>query len=325
MINIQSLIGGRTENQDFYGTAQTPYGELIVVCDGMGGHNGGRHAAEVAVQIIVEVVSKSEDKNPANALHAAISKANAAIWNESQEDRNLKGMGTTVVALLLTPEKAISCHVGDSRIYQVRNSEILFRTYDHSHVFEMVKAGLITEEQARLSEKSNIITRALGIKSTVDIEIIDNLSYKEGDRFLLCTDGICGAIPETQLLEFITQKGTVELIVSNLVAKVDAKGVANGNKHDNLTAALIEIESDSSFQQVDNKKGMTTPKLPKPKGKQLIYLLLIALLASLALNMYFVTPKKVEVKKIEKKMIIKQIKKADTTVKDATNAKPKAK
>jgi serine/threonine protein phosphatase PrpC len=284
----------------------------------MGGHNGGRHAAELAVQIIVEEVSKSDEKNPFNALHTAIEKANAAIWNESQEDRSLKGMGTTVVALLLTSEKAISSHVGDSRIYQVRNGEILFRTYDHSHVFEMVKAGLITEEQARLSEKSNIITRALGIKSNVDIEITDNLSYQNGDRFLLCTDGIWGAIPESQLLEFIIQKGGVESVVSNLVTKVDAIGVANGNKHDNLTAALIEIEADSSFQQVENKKVMTTPKLPKSRSNKLIYLLLITLLGVLAVSLYFITQKKTEVKKIKKKVIIRQIQNVDTTVKDTT-------
>jgi len=114
---IQSKTGGRLENQDFYSSIQTQYGELIVVCDGMGGHNGGLHAAETAVQIILEEVSKSENPNPVNALHSAISKANASIWEESHANNHLKGMGTTVVALLLTADKAICCHVGDSRIY----------------------------------------------------------------------------------------------------------------------------------------------------------------------------------------------------------------
>jgi len=325
MKNIQSLIGGRAENQDFYGTVQTPYGELIVVCDGMGGHNGGRHAAQVAVHTVLEEVLKSTDNNAVAALQLAVEKANTAIWDESLRDRSLKGMGTTIVALLITPENAISCHVGDSRIYQVRDGKILFRTYDHSHVFEMVKAGLITEEQARLSERSNIITRALGIKSTVEIETADHLVYQKGDRFLLCTDGICGAIPESQLLEFITQKGTVETIVSNLVAKVDAIGVAKGNRHDNLTAALIEIEADTTFQQVENKKEMSIPKPPKSKANKLIYLLLIALLGALALSLYFATQKKTEVNKIENMMIIKQIQNVDTTVKDITTVKPKVK
>jgi len=243
MIYIQSKIGGRSENQDFYGTAQTPYGELIVVCDGMGGHNGGRHAAEVAVQVILEDVTKSEDTNPANALQIAITKANAAIWKESHANINLKGMGTTVVALLLTPEKAICCHVGDSRIYQLRKGKILHRTFDHSHVFELVKAGLITEEQARLSEKSNIITRGLGIRSTVDIEITDNLYYQKGDRFMLCTDGIWGAVQENELVGLVSQKSDIETIVTQLVDKIDAIGFENGGRHDNLTAALVEIDN----------------------------------------------------------------------------------
>ena len=256
MIYIESRTGGRTENQDFYGTAQTQYGELIVVCDGMGGHNGGRHAAETAVQIILEDVTKSDDGNLDNTLHTAISKANTAIWDESQTNRNLKGMGATVVALLLTPEKAICCHVGDSRMYQLRKGEILHRTFDHSHVFELVKAGLISEEQARLSEKSNIITRALGIHSTVDIEIINNLPYQMGDRFLLCTDGICGAVPENELVEMVSGNNKVEKIVTDLVVKIDAIGHTNGGKHDNLTAALVEIDKENytKDREVTSKK-----------------------------------------------------------------------
>lgn len=245
MIYIQSKIGGRSENQDFYGTSQTHYGKLIVVCDGMGGHNGGRHAAEKAVQIILNSLLKSSNIKPVDAIKKAIENANSFIWKESQTFILGKGMGTTVVALLLTPESAICCHVGDSRIYHVRNGEILFRTYDHSHVFEMVMAGLITEEQARLSEKSNIITRALGIKSSVEIDITDNLDYQNGDRFLLCTDGIWGAIPEIELVEIVSQKSDVEKVVSQLVDKIDAIGFENGGRHDNLTAALIEIDTDN--------------------------------------------------------------------------------
>lgn len=320
MTYIESRIGGRSENQDFYGTAQTHYGELIVVCDGMGGHNGGRHAAEVAVQIIKDEVSKSEDTNPVNALHAAITKANADIWKQSHANINLKGMGTTVVALLLTPEKAISCHVGDSRIYQLRKGEILHRTFDHSHVFEMVKAGLITEEQARLSEKSNIITRGLGIRATVDIEITDNLSYKKGDRFLLCTDGICGAVPENELVELVSQKGNIQLLLKNLVEQVDEVGKTNGGNHDNLTAAMIELETDSSFQQVEQRQVIASQ--PKSRGKQLVYLLLILLICLLAFNLYFNSHRKKQNKIIEKNIKIKQTSNVNSKTVDTTSIIP---
>lgn len=303
MYKIQSKIGGRDENQDFYDTAQTHYGELIVVCDGMGGHNGGRHAAETAVQVIIEEVSNSSEDNPVNAVSEAISKANATIWQESQTDKSLKGMGTTVVALLIAAEKAISFHAGDSRIYQLRDGVILFRTFDHSHVFEMVKAGLIDEEQARISVKSNIITRSVGISPNVDIEIKDNLPYKKGDRFMLCTDGICGAVEENELVIMASKNENLELVLNQLVEKIDAIGFENGGKHDNLTAALIEMETDSAEKKDDEKDIDNNTEPLKPKSKRLIYLLLIILLGSLLLNLSFFLSKKKEDRKVDENKI----------------------
>lgn len=245
MTYIQSNIGGRSENQDFYGSAQTKFGELIVVSDGMGGHNGGKYSAEKAVQIIIEEVTKRNDTNPAKALLEAIVKANETIWHESNTNISFKGMGTTVAALLITPERAICCHVGDSRVYQLRKGEVLHRTSDHSLVFDLVRLGQITEEQARLSDKSNIITRSLGKRSIVDIETTANISYHIGDRFLLCTDGIWSLIPENKLIEMISQEGNIEFIITNLIDKINTIGIAHGGNHDNLTAALLEMETNS--------------------------------------------------------------------------------
>jgi PPM family protein phosphatase len=245
MTYIQSNIGGRTENQDFYDSAQTKFGELIIVCDGMGGHNGGRYAAKRAVRIIIEEVTKSNDINAAKALQEAILKANEAIWQESNTNASLKGMGSTVVALLVTTERAICCHVGDSRIYQLRKGKIIHRTSDHSHVFDLVRQAKMTQEQARLSDKSNIITRSLGTKLALNVEMTDNLSYKTGDRFFLCTDGIWSMIPENQLIELISEEGDVESVVVNLIEKINTIAIANGGNHDNLTAALLDMETSS--------------------------------------------------------------------------------
>jgi len=154
-------------------------------------------------------------------------------------------MGSTLVALLITPEKAICCHVGDSRIYQLRKGKILHRTSDHSLVFDLVRQGKMTEEQARLSDKSNVITRSLGTKLALNVEITDNLNYKTGDLFLLCTDGICSMIPESQLIEMISEEGDIESIISNLIDKINTIGIAHGGNHDNLTAALLEMEMSS--------------------------------------------------------------------------------
>lgn len=294
-IHIQSKIGGRTENQDFYGTAKTQFGELIIVCDGMGGHKGGRHAAEKAVKTIIQYFEKPNNTNSAQTLKKAIENANTEIWNQAKNSILLKGMGTTVVALLVTPNEAICAHVGDSRIYQLRDGQILHRTFDHSHVFELVRAGMLTEEEARVSSKSNIITRALGIQPTVEIEITEKLSYKKGDRFLLCTDGICGAVPENELVEMASQKADIESIVSELVEKIDTIGQAKGGMHDNLTAALIEIE-DSNSAEVVTKKESTQKKV---KGKRFIIPTILVLLAfSLALNFYLLSKVKMSKKPI---------------------------
>ena len=147
---IDSRIGGRKENQDSAGLKKTKSGYLVVVCDGMGGMQGGRIASQLAVQKILEVVASADKQaNPAMTLIKAIQNANIAIIEEGKNNPEIQGMGTTVTALLLTPYSAITAHVGDSRIYQIRNGKKIFRTFDHSMVFEMVKKNVISEEQAR--------------------------------------------------------------------------------------------------------------------------------------------------------------------------------
>lgn len=235
--HILSKIGGRTENQDFFGTIQTNLGELFIVCDGMGGHSGGKIAAELAVKHLVDTYSKSIKTDVVKVIEKAIQNVNKIIWRNDPVNR----MGTTLAALILTPTNAISFHVGDSRIYQIRDDKLIFRTFDHSHVFEMVQAGILSEEQARLSNKSNIITRALGINSSVKVDITSDLSIQKGDRFLICTDGIWNAIPEQELINNVSEPLKVEEVLSSLVERIDAIGFTKGGKHDNMTAILIEI------------------------------------------------------------------------------------
>lgn len=245
MNHIQSRTGGRNENQDFYGTTETKWGRLIVVCDGMGGHNGGRNASEISVNVVIDEMQCGPFLNPVDSIKAAIEKANLMVWQEGRRNPSLSGMGTTLVALLITPGQAICCHVGDSRIYQLRNGEILHRTFDHSYVFEQVKAGIMTEEEARISLQSNLLNHAVGLRPVVEIEITDHLSYKKGDRFLLCTDGIWGMVPEKVLVKMASLKADVETVISRMIETIDATGFKYGGTHDNLTAGMIEMECES--------------------------------------------------------------------------------
>lgn len=236
----KSVIGGRTENQDSAGSMQTRFGFASVVCDGMGGAAGGKVASAMAVDIILHELNNTRNADPASALRSAISKASQEIYRRGHHRPELRGMGTTAIAIIINADKAVVAHVGDSRAYQLREGEKVFRTDDHSKVFELVKRGILTEEQARLSEESNVIQRALGIAADVDVEINDNIPFWEGDLFMLCTDGVCGALPEEELLGMLTSTRDVKKLSQNVIEQIDLAGNRLGGGHDNLTVSFLQ-------------------------------------------------------------------------------------
>lgn len=238
---VDSLIGGREENQDSYGMAETRLGMLAVVCDGMGGGPAGKTASLIATQAIIDYVSGAEaDKIPASVLEDAAVSANECILAAVAENPALKGMGTTCVCVLIQKGKAFIMHVGDSRCYLIRGESVQFRTSDHSYVGEMVRRGSMTEEEARQSNFSNVITRALGASPDIDPEV-DIVDVKPGDRFALMTDGIWGSMPEPQLVGLLAYNESPEKLVPQIAARVDALGVEEGGGHDNLTLAIVQL------------------------------------------------------------------------------------
>lgn len=270
---IDSRIGGRKENQDSAGLKETKLGYLVVVCDGMGGMQGGSVASQLAVKTILETVASADKQsNPSMTLIKAIRNANIAIIEEGQNNPNLQGMGTTVTALLLTPYSALTAYVGDSRIYQLRKGKKVFRTFDHSMVFEMVRKKVISEEQARLSAQSNVILKALGITPDIEIEI-EERPYLKGDRFILCTDGFWGAMPEDEFVRHLSENNPINKILDSTANVVESIGRNSGNEYDNLTAAILEMNSNSILKENMNKNA-----------KIIIMILAILLLASILLN-----------------------------------------
>lgn len=270
---IDSRIGGRKENQDSAGIKDTQLGYLVVVCDGMGGMQGGSVASQLAVKTILETVASADKQsNPSMTLIKAIRNANMAIIDEGQNNPNLQGMGTTVTVLLLTPHSALTAYVGDSRIYQLRKGKKVFRTFDHSMVFEMVRKKVISEEQARLSAQSNVILKALGITPDIEVEI-EERTYLKGDRFILCTDGFWGAMPEDEFIRHLSENNTINNILDSTANVVESIGRNSGNEYDNLTAAILEMKSNSILKEEMNKKA-----------KIIIMILAILLLASIILN-----------------------------------------
>lgn len=251
----ESRIGGRSENQDSYGSAETSYGFVVTVCDGMGGGPGGKTASSIAVkEIILGIKDGNPDDTTVNIVIKAIRRANLAIIEAGKETPALKGMGSTCTILLISTDSAIIAHVGDSRVYQLRGKNKIFRTFDHSMVFDLVKQKVITEEQARLSAQSNVITRALGIKPDIEVDVVE-LPYESGDRFLLTTDGIHGAIAESELIEMASdRKHALGTVTDEIATTIDGKGRNEGGGHDNLTLAIIETKTNSKLRSKMNKK-----------------------------------------------------------------------
>ena len=245
----RSGIGGRNENQDSFDGATVGDCVILTVCDGMGGMNGGQTASSLATNEIVGYLrSLPAEKLNGEALREAIRLANDAIYRCAAATPALRGMGTTATIAVFTPHKAYVAHVGDSRIYQLRKGRKHFRTFDHSKVFDMVSNGLMTEEQARQSNFSNIITRALGIWPNVEPAIAE-LPYRKGDRFLLCSDGIWNGEPEPQMLKLFTENaGQPKAEAEQLTLYMNALGYERGAQHDNLTVIVAEMKQDSKEQ-----------------------------------------------------------------------------
>lgn len=275
---IESQIGGRSENQDSAGFKDVALGSIIVVCDGMGGGNGGSTASRLAVQTVIDDISEAKDyHDPVEKLESAIKHANAVIYATGNADASLKGMGTTLTAILISKQSAVVAHVGDSRVYQLRGGKKVFRTNDHSMVFQMVKQGYITEEEARNHPQSNVILSALGIGEEVVPEIVE-LSYNKGDRFVLCTDGFWGAMEENEFLHYVTGKGELSETIVNAANEVNSIGLRTGGGHDNLTAAIFDVKRNSKLK-------------PKMRNSHIAVLctLIILLLGSIAANVLVAT------------------------------------
>jgi PPM family protein phosphatase len=273
---IESQIGGRAENQDSAGAVDAKIGTVITVCDGMGGHNGGSTASEIAVKTVIDDVAKAHRlDDPVQVLKDAISHANRAIMEAGEKDPSLRGMGTTLTAAIVSSRCVTVAHIGDSRIYQLRGGEKVFRTNDHSQVFEMVKAGLMDEEAARTSSNSNIILKALGITEEIEPEIAE-LPYVAGDRFILCTDGFWNPFPEEHFIKLVSEGRNVGDVLDSVSREIDLVGIQGGNVHDNFTAAMFDLRCDSKMK-IDMRRST----------KILIAALSLALVASLALNLHF--------------------------------------
>lgn len=212
---------------------------FAIVCDGMGGANGGDIASNHAIEIISDYVKSSFSPNMDNEkltqlLKNAVSSANYEIYNISQKDNTLSGMGTTVVAAIIANNHAVICHVGDSRAYLV-GDDILQITTDHSVVQSLIQSGKLTMSQAKSYPEKNIITRALGVEPEVfsDTSIVP---IKSDERLLLCTDGLTNFTEVSDILEIFKQNQTKD-VADLLIAAANS-----GGGGDNISVVIVSQE-----------------------------------------------------------------------------------
>lgn len=205
-----------------------------MVADGMGGHKGGEKASKIAVTESAEVYrDKIATGTPNSALEHAFAQAAKKVFDISMAQSELRGMGTTLTALAVSNGTAFVAHIGDTRIYCVRDGTLHQLTSDHSLVNEQVQAGIMSQEEARISSFRNIITRAIGHDENVKADHF-SISIKENDIFLLCTDGLNNMLLDSEILEIVLKLSPAKA-VKKLIAEANRKG-----GDDNITVILVE-------------------------------------------------------------------------------------
>lgn len=243
-----TCIGGREDDQDCMSYKQAGRREVFTVCDGMGGHAGGCVASYTAVQTLISAMMRQLDIIPTpQAIDTAVSEANAAIYRLARQEPRLRNMGTTLTMLVVDDEAAWVTHVGDSRVYQLRDGRKVFRTFDHSKVFEQVALKKLTEEQARLHPRSNELSRAVGVMPDIEVNVT-KLPYRPGDRFVLCCDGVWNTQPEPDFIDMVTADPTAEAAGKRTRTVVEHIGKASGEPYDNHTMMVVDMKTRSTFR-----------------------------------------------------------------------------
>lgn len=221
---------------------------VAIVADGMGGHQAGDIASQMAIEMIESQLQSIHWGMPVEeckqALRQAIERANEKIYEFASQGENYHGMGTTVVVVIASQELLIIANIGDSRAYKIDNDSIAQLTEDHSLVYELVKIGQITLEEANQHPRRNWVTRALGTEPEVEVDLFD-YSWRPGDIILVCTDGLSSLVDSAAIRQIIKSAESLETAASSLIQKaLDAGG------DDNVTVVLLAHDQDS-----DEEKG----------------------------------------------------------------------
>ena len=239
----------RDHNED---SISVPENErLAIVADGMGGHASGEVASRLAVEIINEHFVETgkqqtltwpykvdrDLRTHVNRMTTGIMMANLEIWERSQREPRFKGMGTTCVAAYFLDDALIIGHVGDSRCYRARGTDLTQLTEDHSLINDYIRMKRVTPEEAENWPHKNVIVRALGMKESVQVDILTEKPHV-GDTYLLCSDGLTGMIKDDQMLHILMVERDLDRAVERLIDAANEEGGV-----DNISVVLARFES----------------------------------------------------------------------------------
>ncbi len=253
-------------------------GALMLVADGMGGANAGEVASDLAQKVVQEQFNQIQvipinDKKRIALLQDVIHNAHLKIIEYQRQHLETAGMGTTIVILWLTPQKAYVAWCGDSRLYVFKKGHSLKPfTDDHSYVWELVKAGSISAEDARLHPESNIITQSLGDPGAHPKPEVRVINVTEGDRFLLCSDGLNSMLSDVQINDILTKEDST---VDASKMLIDAANVAGGR--DNITVVLLDVKEAQEQVKATQTTTQELRKFIKVKNRVIVALALILL------------------------------------------------
>ncbi|HEU0028860.1 MAG TPA: Stp1/IreP family PP2C-type Ser/Thr phosphatase [Ktedonobacterales bacterium] len=272
----QTDVGRRRERNQDNVTSHVPpepelleeKGALYVVCDGMGGHAAGEVAAKLGVETIRDVYFTMRGQDVISSIAQAVKSANDAIYSAARATVEYGGMGTTCVALVIAGGRGYIVNIGDSRAYILRDGKMRQVTQDHSWVAEQVRGGVLSEEQARVHAHRNVITRSLGTQPSITADLFVETLH-DGDRVLLCSDGLHGYVEEAAIFQEISSQPSPHVTVRNLIDMANANGGP-----DNITAVVVDVlEAPDVTAPVPLPPNATTPieegetqPLPVPPG-----------------------------------------------------------
>ena len=237
----------RSHNED--SVASDAANGVVVLADGMGGYNAGEVASGMATTVIITEMQQALSTTPANAIDPQTSKeiagklvreqvlkANTSIYHAAQSQPQYAGMGTTLVVCLFFDNRLLVAHLGDSRLYRMRDGDFQQVTRDHSLLQEQIDSGLITKEQAKHAQHKNLVTRALGIDPSVEPEIHE-YPVKTGDIYLLCSDGLCDMVEDEDIgMTLQALGGNLKMAAQHLVQMANDNG-----GRDNVSVILVRV------------------------------------------------------------------------------------